>query len=93
MRQMENAQLFDDEDATSGLSVGEIQAVARRQFVASLFAGAVIVFVASLMALQPAHRDMAEAAPHRLAGIRHPSFVTPPGSRVAAMAQHVVELP
>jgi hypothetical protein len=54
---------------------------------------ALIAAVAILTALRPAHHDTVAIAPHKLAGIRQPSFVTPTGARVAAIRRRGIELP
>ena len=90
---MGNVERLEDEDAALGLQVGEIQWVARRQLVGSLFVAALIAVAASLMAFRPAHHDTVDIAPHKLAGIQQPSFLTPPGARVAGIRRPGIELP
>ena len=88
---MANVEYFDDEGAA--LSDGEIQSVARRQLIGSLVVVAVIAAVAALTAFRPVHFDIAGIAPQKSAAIQQPSFVTPPGQRVAGLVRHEVELP
>ena len=87
---MENVEHFEGE---SGLGENELQAAARRQLVASLIVALVIAAFAGLVALRPAYRETAADAPHKLAAIQQPSFVTPLGQRVAGVVQHGIELP
>jgi hypothetical protein len=87
---MENVEHFEGE---SGLGEDQLQVAARRQLVASLIVALVIAAFAGLVALRPAYREAAAVAPHKLASIQQPSFVTPPGAHVAALKQREIELP
>jgi hypothetical protein len=82
------------ENAGIGLDLSDVQSVAHRQLAASLVVAVVIAAAAvGMTALKPAHRDTADLAPQRSAMVQQPSFVTPPGQRVAAKARHRIELP
>lgn len=89
---MEDVQYLDDE-ITPGLSVGEVQSVARRQLAGSIVVAIMIAAVAGLTALKPASQDRADVGLLRSAAVQQPSFVTEPGQRVAALVRHGVELP
>jgi hypothetical protein len=86
---------FDDEAIAGGLSSAEIQAVARRQLVASIAVAVVIALGVGLAALMPASHasNDAEAAPHRLALVQQPTFATPLSARLASAKQREIELP
>ena len=83
---------FDDEAIASGLSGADIQAVAKRQFVASVAVAFVIVFGLLLTAIMPVSRDYAGIGSHRVATVQQPQFVTAPDHLVAAKSTGV-ELP
>lgn len=89
---MEEFDRFDDETA-SGLTDAEIRWVARRQLVGSLVVVAMIAAAASVIMVTPTPRETVEIAPHKIAMIQKPSFATPPGQRVAAVARGDIELP
>jgi hypothetical protein len=91
--EMENVELFDDGGIAFGLSVGEIQSVACRQLVGSFVVAVVIAAAAAFTALRPVSYDTAVVAPHNVAVIQQPSFVTPLGQRVAAIKQRELKLP
>ena len=91
---MENAGYFDEDDGSSlSLAAGDLQPVIRRQLVGSLVAAVLIATVAAFMALRPVHLEATASAPSRLAAVQQPSFVNAPGSRVAGLVQHRIELP
>jgi hypothetical protein len=90
---MEKLDRLDDDETALGLSDPEIRWVARRQLVGSLIVAVMIAAVAGLMVARPARLDTVEAAPSRVSGVKQPSFVTAPGSRIAGLVQHRVELP
>jgi hypothetical protein len=76
---------FDDEAITSGLSGAEIQAVAKRQFVASVAVASVIALGVILTAMMPAsHDDAGGVASHKIATVQQPKFVTATDHVVAA---------
>jgi hypothetical protein len=83
---------FDDEAIASGLSGAEIQAVAKRQFVASVAVASVIALGVILTAMMPASRDYAGAASHKVATVQQPKFVTTT-DHVGAAKNTGLELP
>jgi hypothetical protein len=86
-------QLVEDEDTAFGLGDEEIQATAKRQFVASLAVALVIAAAAGLMALGPVRHDRADAMQHKFALVRQPAFVISPAQQVASTKRYEVELP
>jgi hypothetical protein len=74
----------------TGLSVGALQSVARRQFVGSVVVAVGIVVIAALTAFRPAHLEASKAPAHNFAIVQQPSFVT---QHYAASKQHEIELP
>jgi hypothetical protein len=89
MGEIEN---FDDEAIASGLSGADIQAVAKRQFVASVAVVIVIALGVILTAIMPASRDYAGVASHKVATVQQPKFVTATDHVVAAKSTGL-ELP
>jgi hypothetical protein len=87
---MNNIQIFDND---SGIGWDEVQSVARRQLVASLFTAFVIAAMAGMIAIMPAHREAAAGASQRFATIQQPSFAALPKQRLAALGRHELELP
>jgi hypothetical protein len=90
---MSNIERMQDEDLAFGLADNEIKATAGRQLVASLAVGLVIAAAAGLMALGPGRHDNSEPVQHKFALVRQPTFVTPPGQRVASAKRYEIELP
>jgi hypothetical protein len=86
-------QLVDDEEMAFGLGDEEIQATAKRQFVASLAVAVVIAAAAGLTALGPVRHDSADAMQHKFALVRQPAFITSPAQQVASARRFEVELP
>jgi hypothetical protein len=84
---------IDDEAIASGLSGAEIQAVAKRQLVASVAVAVVIALGAGLTAFMPAARDHAEVAAHRVAVVQQPRSAPAPDQHFASARQHEIELP
>jgi len=76
----------------TGLGVSMLQSVARRQLSGSMVVAAVIVLFAGLVALRPAHRDVAGAVAHFMPTVQQPTMTTPLNHRLAA-AKHGTELP
>jgi hypothetical protein len=74
----------------TGLSVGALQSVARRQFVGSVVVAIGIVAIAALTAFRPAHLEASKTPSHNFAIVQQPSFVT---QHYAATKQHELEVP
>jgi hypothetical protein len=74
----------------TGLSVGALQSVARRQLIGSAIAGALVVVVAAVVAMQPMRNDAANAPQHSFPVVQQPSFVT---EHFAAEKRGQVETP
>jgi hypothetical protein len=70
----EDAAKGDDVIESVGLTVGEMQEVARRQLRASLAAAVLIAVVAALLALTPHSKEVAIVPVHDFKIVRHPSF-------------------
>jgi hypothetical protein len=84
-----------EEDAIE-LELGDVnlQAMARRQVVASLAVAAVIGLGVILMATAPTSRDYAGAATHKPSDVEQPRFVRRATDIVAEATQrHEIELP
>jgi hypothetical protein len=82
MGEIEN---FDDEAIASGLSGADIQAVAKRQFVASVAVAIVIALGVIVAMMMPASHDYAGvAASHKVATVQQPKFVAATDHVVAA---------
>ena len=82
-----------DEDLIegAGVTVGEMQAVARRQLAGSIAAGILVVAVAAVLVLRSGH----VAAPNYASahnGVRPPIFVRS-SDHVVAAAKHKIEEP
>jgi hypothetical protein len=73
----------------TGLSVGTLQSVARRQLVGSIVVAAIIAVVAGFSALRPIHSESEGTVAHNFATVQQPVLATP---RLAA-AKHATELP
>jgi len=76
----------------TGLSVGMLRSVARRQLVGSIVVAATIVIFAGLTALRPAQTDVAGTAVRSTATVQQPVLATPSNHRVAVV-KHETELP
>jgi hypothetical protein len=84
---------FDDEAIASGLSGADIQAVAKRQFVASVAVAIVIALGVIVAMTMPASHDYAGvAASHKVATVQQPKFVAATDHVVAAKSTGL-ELP
>jgi hypothetical protein len=84
-----------EEDAIE-LELGDVnlQAMARRQFVASVAVAAVMGLGVILMAMAPTSRDYAGAATHKSPSVEPPRFVSRTTDIVAEATQrHEIELP
>ena len=90
---MNRIEFYDDEAIAPGLTSAEVRESAKRQFVASVAVAVVIALGAGLTVLAPASRPYAETSAHKMAVAQQPSFVTPPGQRLAGIKQSSVELP
>jgi uncharacterized protein involved in exopolysaccharide biosynthesis len=85
---------FDQEAIESGPDGIDLQAMARRQFVASVAVAIVIGLGAILIALAPASRDYASDATHRVAAVQQPKFAPQTvNSLAAATRRRDIELP
>jgi hypothetical protein len=82
----------DDSMAGTGLSVGAIQGVARRQLVGSIVVAIFIAAVAGLAAMKPARTDAIASPSHGFAVVQQPVFTTPPSHHIAA-AKSAAEVP
>lgn len=89
---MENIQNFDGEVIASGLTQAEVQAVARRQLVASVAVAIVIGLGLVVTAMAPASHIRTATAAHRIAGVQQPTFVHG-AEHFAAVKQGGIELP
>jgi hypothetical protein len=84
-----------DDDAI-GFGLGddsEIQAMARRQFVASIAVAIVIALGFALALIMPASRDHADVAARRSIIVQQPAMEILPGHRIAAAKPAERELP
>ncbi len=93
---------FDDESwrddsvvLGTGLSVGALGSVARRQLVGSLVVACGIAMAAALTELRPIQLEMTTGQAHSLVVVQNPSFVTPARYDIAATKhkQRDIELP
>jgi hypothetical protein len=89
---MENARHFDGASAAA-FGGDDIPTVARHQLVGSLVAIALIAAAASVTALRPVRHETAAVGRQSFAIVQKPSFVVPPGLRVAAIARRQIDLP
>ena len=86
--------IFDEDAIEAGLDNVDLQAMARRQFVASAAVAVVIGVGAILMAMAPASRDYAEVATHKASAVQQPKFVSRTIGGVAEVKQpRPIELP
>jgi hypothetical protein len=90
---MNGNEYYSDETIAPGLTGAEVRESARRQFIASVAVAIVIALGAGLMVLAPVSQPNAEATARKVAIVQQPSFVAPPGQRLAAMKQSAIELP
>ena len=88
---MENARHFDDA-STARFRGDDIPTVARHQLVGSLVAIALIAAAAGVTALRPVRHETADLGRQYFAIVQKPSFVVPPGPRVAVFARQESEL-
>ncbi len=95
---------FDDADgvesapdgsvvAGTGLSVGALGSVARRQLVGSLVAACVIAATAAVMELRPVRTETTDGRAHSLFVVQNPTFAAPARYDIAAIKQRDIELP
>jgi hypothetical protein len=82
----------DDEVAGTGLSVAEIQGVARRQLIGSIAVAIFIAGVAGLAVMKPASTDASLATTRGFTVVQQPVLTTPAGHHIAAM-KNVSEVP
>lgn len=84
-----------DEAIAAGLTAEEIQAVARRQLIASVAVAVVIAFGVAVAALMPGAQtsNYAEIPTHKVAGVQQPKFVQPLDHGVASAKPAQLELP
>jgi|GEM_PF-5765854 hypothetical protein len=68
------------------LTDSEAHLVLRRQFIGSVAAAMIVVAIAGLTALRPAHEASVHWSPH-FATVQQPTFATP-GERLVAMKQN-----
>jgi hypothetical protein len=83
----------DQDDIGLGLSEGELQAMAKRQFAASIAAAIVIALGAALAALAPASRDHGQIAAHRSLLVQQPTMIIAPEHGLASRTQAEIEVP
>ena len=83
----------DQDDIGFGLSESELQAMAKRQFAASIAVAIVIALGAALAALAPASRDHGQIAAHRAALVQQPTTIIAPDHRLASRTQPEIEVP
>jgi hypothetical protein len=81
-----------DEEIASDLGGADIQAVARRQFSASVAVAIVILAGVGFAAMMPSSHDRSEAAMPKTTIVQQPTFVNSTG-RFAAAVQRPIELP
>jgi hypothetical protein len=74
----------------TGLSVGALQSVARRQLIGSIVVALGVVVIATLLAVRPVHTEASNAPTRGMTVVQQPSFVT---QHFAATKQHEIELP
>jgi hypothetical protein len=90
---MSDNDYFEQEAIAIGLTAAEIQAVAKRQFMASVAVACVIIIGVAVTALIPSSRNDVAAVPHKLAGVQQPTFSTPLTHGVASLKRDEIELP
>jgi hypothetical protein len=84
---------FLDEGIESEPDYGDIRAMARRQFVASVAVAFVIALSAALMAMAPSSRHYTDVASHRVATIQLPKSSLQAADSFAAKQHRGIELP
>jgi hypothetical protein len=83
----------DDTIDGVGLTVGAMQAVARRQLVGSVVVAILVATVAGVVALRSTHlAEPTFATAHNVRGVQQPTFVTPPEHLIAA-TKRALEVP
>jgi hypothetical protein len=90
---MGDNQVFDGTDSAFGLDLGEVQALAGRQLLASFVVAVIVVAAATLISFRPSHTDSAGLTFRSFAGAQQPTFVTQQTQRVAGLVRHEIELP
>jgi hypothetical protein len=75
-----------------GITVGAMQAVARRQLAGSVVVAIIVAAFAVMAALRPGHYDAAYTTARALPGVQQPILVTP-SDHVVAAAKRGVEVP
>jgi hypothetical protein len=80
----------DQEIEGFGLTVSEVQAVARRQLAGSIVAGILIVAVAAVFGLRSVHTSPIYTTAH--SGVHQPEFVHPTDHVIAA-GKRIIEAP
>jgi hypothetical protein len=86
--------IFDEDAIGAGLDGVDLQAMAKRQLVASAAVAVVIGLGVILMAMAPASRNYAEVATHRSSTVQQPQFVSRTIDGVAEVGrQRRIELP
>jgi hypothetical protein len=83
----------DDMIEGLGLTIGEMQAVARRQFVGSLVVAILVLAVSSLAVLRSNHLTGPHyAIAHNIRGVQQPSLAAP-SEHLTATAKRAAEVP
>jgi hypothetical protein len=83
----------DDTIEGVGLTIGEMQAVARRQLVGSVVVAILVVTVAGLVALRSTHLAGPNyTTAHNIRGVQQPSFLTP-SEHLIATTKRAAEVP
>lgn len=86
--------IFDEDAIEAGLGGVDLQAMAKRQLVASVAVAVVIGLGVILMAMAPASRNYAEVATHKSSIVQQPRFVSRTIDGVAEVKQQRrIELP
>jgi hypothetical protein len=80
----------DQEIEGFGLTVSEVQAIARRQLAGSIVAGILIVAVAAVFGLRSVHTSPIYTAAH--SGVQQPELVHPTDHVIAA-GKRIIEAP
>jgi hypothetical protein len=86
--------IFDEDAIESGFGDVDLQAMARRQLVASVAVAAVIGVAVIFMAMAPTSRNYADIAVQKSSAVQQPRFVNGATDSVAeAKAPRRIELP
>jgi hypothetical protein len=85
--------LRDESVPGTGLSLGALGSVARRQLVGSIVVACGIAAAAALLELRPIQIEMTNGHAHSLVVVQNPSFVTPARYNIAEIKQRDIELP